>query len=522
MKKSKQKQKWKKRDESEEEEEEENEIVDETDDSDFEPTPRLFSPPPSRTSKIKITRKRTTSTSNRNKTAKIVKKQRVTTTKAVVTKTVDVSAEELKKKKRVPREKASCRITTVICKLSRISRSPEITEEIKRTCKVMKQVQLEGWHIANLHLNRCYRDDLEIPALDQTFFRHCCGGTFDRKSCAKIDQHLQETIRIYQNERRNIPGYTPPYFEYHSESVNDLALQMKTNAQNMIILHFRKRLTRYLLFKEGLSYKDARKLANIVAFEKDESKVSEEAKAVRKWLGFIPLDQVLKDNMKSAVYKLHEMLTWMEKNEKKFGKEKYFRMYSLLPFSKSFVVNYITIDSGILRDICQRIYKQSGANPLEVPVTDKTICYGDVFQANRQEYMKKAFDVDWAETSVRKFGCRVLTNGYGASIELNIPKDPESVSELPKKYKSKKKTKDSDDSFELERSQLPPNYNPLQLVGIDPGLRTMITSVSEGDIAYTPSSRRVQKKEKFVEMKRLKPRKPRKRKCKQCQQAHKE
>ncbi len=33
----------------------------------------------------------------------------------------------------------------------------------------MKQVQLEGWHLANLHLNRCYCDGLEIPAIDQTF-----------------------------------------------------------------------------------------------------------------------------------------------------------------------------------------------------------------------------------------------------------------------------------------------------------------------------------------------------------------
>ncbi len=245
-------------------------------------------------------------------------------------------------------------------------------------------------------------------------------------------------------------------------SVNDLALQMKVNAQNMIVLHFRKRLTRYLHFEQSISYQNARKLANSVAFEKEEAKLSEEAEAVRKWLGFIPTDEVLEKDMKSAIYKLYEMITWLEKNEKKFEKQKYFRMFSLLPFSKSFVVNYITIDSGILREICQRIFKPNRSNPLEVSLgeTKKSICSARNFQINRQEYMRKAFDIGWAETSVRKFGCRVLTNGYGASIELNIPKDPESVSEIPKKYKSKKKSKDSDDSFELERSQLPPNYNP--------------------------------------------------------------
>ncbi len=205
------KQKRKKRDESEEEEA--NEIVEETDDSDFEPTSRLFVRLPSRTSRTKPTRKQITSTNNGNKTTKIVKKQRVTTTKTVVTKTVDVPVEESKRKKRVPREKTNYRISTVVCKFYRISKLPEITEEIKRTCKVMKQVQLEGWHLANLHLIRCCRDDLEIPAIDQTFFRHCCGGTFDYESKSKIDQHLQETIQIYRNERRRIPSYTPPHFE---------------------------------------------------------------------------------------------------------------------------------------------------------------------------------------------------------------------------------------------------------------------------------------------------------------------
>ncbi|KAG2502315.1 hypothetical protein JM16_009762 [Phytophthora kernoviae] len=37
--------------------------------------------------------------------------------------------------------------SSVICKLTRIYRLPLLTEEIKKVCVVMKQVQLEGWHL---------------------------------------------------------------------------------------------------------------------------------------------------------------------------------------------------------------------------------------------------------------------------------------------------------------------------------------------------------------------------------------
>lgn len=58
---------------------------------------------------------------------------------------------------------------SVICKLTRIHKLPELHAEIKRTSVIMMQVHLESMHLANLHVLRCLQDGEELPELDQDF-----------------------------------------------------------------------------------------------------------------------------------------------------------------------------------------------------------------------------------------------------------------------------------------------------------------------------------------------------------------
>ncbi|ETP44809.1 hypothetical protein F442_08656 [Phytophthora nicotianae P10297] len=67
--------------------------------------------------------------------------------------------------------------SSVICKLTRICRHPWLIEEIKKVCVAMKQVQLEGWHLANLHVLRCLKERDDVPKLEQMFFYRCCVAT---------------------------------------------------------------------------------------------------------------------------------------------------------------------------------------------------------------------------------------------------------------------------------------------------------------------------------------------------------
>ncbi|KAG3029439.1 hypothetical protein PC128_g11173 [Phytophthora cactorum] len=68
--------------------------------------------------------------------------------------------------------------SSVICKLTRVCRLPWLVEEIKKVCVVMNQIQLEGWHLANLHILRCLKEgDDEVPEPTQMFFYRCCAAT---------------------------------------------------------------------------------------------------------------------------------------------------------------------------------------------------------------------------------------------------------------------------------------------------------------------------------------------------------
>ncbi|KAG7377022.1 hypothetical protein PHYPSEUDO_012267 [Phytophthora pseudosyringae] len=53
--------------------------------------------------------------------------------------------------------------SSVICKLTRVLCLPELVPEMERICVVMKQEQLEGWHLANLHVLRCLKEKEEVP-----------------------------------------------------------------------------------------------------------------------------------------------------------------------------------------------------------------------------------------------------------------------------------------------------------------------------------------------------------------------
>jgi hypothetical protein len=75
--------------------------------------------------------------------------------------------------------------SSTICTLASICGVPALLEEIQYSCDVLKQVQLEAWHVANLHvlpvfssLSREQRDTADdLLKIDQSFFYSCCSAT---------------------------------------------------------------------------------------------------------------------------------------------------------------------------------------------------------------------------------------------------------------------------------------------------------------------------------------------------------
>jgi hypothetical protein len=119
----------------------------------------------------------------------------------------------------------------MICTLTSICGVPALLEEIQYSCDVIKQVQLEAWHVANLHVLRVFSslsreqrgkaDDL--LKTDQSFFYSCCSATLqsteeqnrqerERRGHSRLEVKHPELYRIiaaYWEKRRQVSSYTP-------------------------------------------------------------------------------------------------------------------------------------------------------------------------------------------------------------------------------------------------------------------------------------------------------------------------
>jgi len=121
----------------------------------------------------------------------------------------------------------------------------------------MRQVQLEGWHLANFHFLRCLNEGEDVPDLEQMFFNSCCAATLaniesrDRASTAPKDPSFHRTCLQYWAGRENETAYTPERIVNANDMINEVAKMMEINARNMVALRFRRRLHQYIRFRSA-------------------------------------------------------------------------------------------------------------------------------------------------------------------------------------------------------------------------------------------------------------------------------
>ncbi|KAG7378398.1 hypothetical protein PHYPSEUDO_010123 [Phytophthora pseudosyringae] len=383
----------------------------------------------------------------------------------------------------------------VICKLTRVLRVPALLPDIERICVVMKQVQLEGWHLANLHVLRCLKEGEEVPELDQMFFYRCCSATLQNHS---------------------------------SRMINEMARLMNTNALNMIALHFRRRLHQYIRFRyapEGkieLKYRDAKRLVDscfcikfVPEKDVDGNLTGNTTKAwtqwddatdpleleLREWLGMVPWQWAIRAYSGHFLSKLYDMLKFMEAFAGKHPKQKGARVYSLLPVATSYQAAYVTINASTLFGLFSRVVDQPKveewlkselkivwtrkvSNPDQLPFSLRT------FQSHKSEVMRSVFSVDQFETENRKF-----VDEWPSQRTPRRKTNDGAVSPTGEKNPKQTKAKTPEEiaaggSFGKELFKLGPDYVPNVLIGIDPGMRSLVTAVSVGRLPRRRRQRR--------------------------------
>jgi hypothetical protein len=231
--------------------------------------------------------------------------------------------------------------------------------------------------------------------------------------------------------------------------INNLNRQQITMANNHLALNFYKRFHKYLELKTGENRK-----AVIYKWLKDIYALEYKGKnffimKMRQWLKYIPTEENIKKYSNHFVSVYYKILQEFEK----YPYTKKVRTFNLLPTKNSFTLSSIEICSSCLKDIISYFTKQ--------PVPKD-------FDENKLVYWYELFKIEKYETKERKFAYAIFTDGKVGVVRLRKPK------------------------FEAPKAKDIKKVNYEQLVGIDPGVRSLQTSCNdEGRVieTTTPSYR---------------------------------
>ena len=154
----------------------------------------------------------------------------------------------------------SSSITTVPAKLRNFIRKDdrELHEALLREFDVkalnFSRTAHEAWMLANLHVRRCIEEGKELPEITTGFFKSCCIILTDTGKIEKAD--LAETFRDWYLPLRPV-DHRPIRNASQNQVRSSLAIQMLTMTKNYYVMHFRKRMFRYVQTKYNLTEKGA-------------------------------------------------------------------------------------------------------------------------------------------------------------------------------------------------------------------------------------------------------------------------
>ncbi|KAL3664316.1 hypothetical protein V7S43_010653 [Phytophthora oleae] len=365
-----------------------------------------------------------------------------------------------------------------------------------------------------------------------------------RDRCTSQRKHpsLHRTCLGYWSGRERVVSYAAESLVNGDDMINEMAKLMKINAGNMIALPFRRWLHQYIRFRYApkgkieLKYKDTKRLVDscyrvklVPELDEDENPTGKMVKSwptwdetddpvekeLREWLEIVPWHWQIRDNSAHFVHKLY--MTCCHGWRRLSRPSDHARSEAVLAVARSDLVPGCVRQTqrehtlhgrfaqilkepkvaAFLKNEMNIVPTKNRTSESQLPFSMKT------FQTHRSEILRKVFDVEEFETENRKFVDEVNTNGYGASITMIRPLTTTSVVVVEKKV-SKKKRKKNDgtaeaaakeskrkkaktpeeiaeaDSFAKELFKLGPEYFPDVLIGIDPGMRSLVTAVSVG------------------------------------------
>ena len=239
-----------------------------------------------------------------------------------------------------------------------------------------------------------------------------------------------------------------------------------TMTNNHLKLNFYNRFRKYLKLRTG-------ETDNAVVYNwlKDIYEPNYDGKNVfvlymRKWLKYIPTEVNIVKHSNHFVKIYYSILKEFEK----YPDTKGIRTFTLLPHKHGFTQSHITICNAGLENTLKYI-----ANELKRANNDSNSGL-DVkkFEENSNEYWKELFNITKYETKNKKFGYTILTDGKSVVLQMRKPVKPEKI--------TTEYTEQHYDNF----------------LGIDPGIRALITSYDTNNKVIQVSTREYRHKSKMI------------------------
>lgn len=323
-----------------------------------------------------------------------------------------------------------------------------------------------SYKLLNYHFTRLLEENKPLPEIKQNLFYQACCMVSRLKYTKDTTDTTTELYESFSQMKEYITDALPARDYLCLGYITNLNKLQLTMTNNHLKLNFYNRFRKYLKLRTG-------ETDNAVVYHwlKDIYEVKYEGKNtfilyMREWLKYTPTEANIVKHSNHFVKIYYSILKEFEK----YPETKGVRTFTLLPHKQGFTQSHITICNAGLENTLKYI-----AN--ELKCANNNIDSGlDVkkFAENSSDYWKELFNITKYETKNKKFGYTILTDGKSVVLQMRKPLQPEKT--------STQYTEQQYDNF----------------LGIDPGIRALITSYDTNDKVIQVSTREYRHKSKMI------------------------
>lgn len=323
-----------------------------------------------------------------------------------------------------------------------------------------------SYKLLNYHFLRLLEEKKPLPEIKQNLFYQSCCMVSQLRYTKDTTDTTSELYKSFSQMKQYITDELPARDYLCLGYITNLNKLQITMTNNHLKLNFYNRFRKYLKLRTG-------ETDNTVVYNwlKDIYEPNYDGKNVfvlymRKWLKYTPTEANIVKHSNHFVKIYYSILKEFEK----YPDTKGVRTFTLLPHKHGFTQSHITICNAGLENTLKYIANElkRANNNVESGLDVKK------FEENSDQYWKELFNITKYETKNKKFGYTILTDGKSVVLQMRKPVKPEKI---VTEY-----TEQQYDNF----------------IGIDPGIRSLITSYDTNDKVIQVTTREYRHKSKMI------------------------